>query len=214
VTRYLAPVAPAAAELREKGSRFLARLVPAADEAQAKARLAALAAEHPDATHHCWAWRAWRAGRLESAGHDAGEPAGSAGRPILGALERADLVGAGCVVTRWFGGTKLGTGGLARAYAEAAALAIEAAAAAGALEAVEPAARRRLVFPYERSGPVRGALARFAAVELAGRYGAEVDLTVAVARARAKEFEAAVGDAGAGEVRMEALEDVLIGAPS
>lgn len=169
---------------------------------------------HPDASHHCWAWRAWRGGRLESAGHDAGEPSGTAGRPIAGALERSDLVQAGCVVTRWFGGTKLGTGGLSRAYAEAAALVIETAATAEALEAVEPAARWRLVFPYERTGPVRGALARFGAVELTGRYGAEVELTVAVGRARAGEFDAAIGDAGAGEVRVEILEDILIEAVS
>src|SRR5262245_17971981 len=74
-------------------------------------------AAHPDATHHCFAWRiGWPP--AERAGDD-GEPAGTAGRPILRALAGAGVTDVVAVVVRWFGGTKLGKGGLARAYAGA-----------------------------------------------------------------------------------------------
>jgi len=75
--------------------------------------------QHHDATHHCWAFRLFRDSRARSS--DAGEPSGTAGRPILSAIEGADLFNAGVVVVRWFGGVKLGTGGLSRAYRETAA---------------------------------------------------------------------------------------------
>jgi uncharacterized YigZ family protein len=111
---YLAPAAPASAELRERGSRFLALLLAAAGEAEAKARLAEVAAEHSGATHHCWAWRLGWPPRERSS--DAGEPGGTAGPPILRALQGARVSDALLVVVRWYGGTKLGKGGLVRAY--------------------------------------------------------------------------------------------------
>src|SRR5687768_18408079 len=115
---YTAPAGESRAEIREKGSRFLAVIGPAADEAAAKARLATLEREFPDATHHCWAWRLGSPPRERSS--DAGEPAGTAGVPILQVLRGAGLSDAQAVAVRWFGGTRLGKGGLARAYAAAA----------------------------------------------------------------------------------------------
>ena len=86
---YAAPAGESRAEIREKGSVFLAVLGPAADEAAAKALLARLERELPDATHHCWAWRLGDPVRERSA--DAGEPAGTAGVPILQVLRGAGL---------------------------------------------------------------------------------------------------------------------------
>ena len=101
-----------------KGSRFLADAVPVADEARALAVVEGVRAEHPDASHHCWAYRL--EGGRERADDD-GEPRDSAGAPILRHLQGADLADVVVVVTRWFGGTKLGRGGLVRAYGAAAA---------------------------------------------------------------------------------------------
>ncbi|MCA9712397.1 MAG: YigZ family protein, partial [Myxococcales bacterium] len=109
-----------------KGSRFLATLAPVHDRAQARAFVAEIEAEMPDATHHCWALRLARPS-LERA-VDAGEPSGSAGRPILAAMTGRDVVDACVVVTRYFGGTKLGVGGLVRAYGGAAAAVLDGAA--------------------------------------------------------------------------------------
>jgi putative IMPACT (imprinted ancient) family translation regulator len=112
--------------LEARGSRFLARVVPIpgdGDEcADLKARraLAPTIAAHPKATHHVTAWRALdTGGRIEEHARDDGEPAGTAGRPALRVLQGAELINVATVVVRYYGGVKLGTGGLARAYAGA-----------------------------------------------------------------------------------------------
>ena len=89
------------------------------------------AASDPSASHNCYAWRL---SALEARASDDGEPGGTAGRPILAAIEAAGLEGVCVVVTRYYGGTKLGTGGLARAYGGAAAAAL----AEGERKAVPP----------------------------------------------------------------------------
>ncbi|MBL4685982.1 MAG: YigZ family protein [Nannocystaceae bacterium] len=100
------------------GSRFIATAAPVEGESDARAVVAALRAEMPDATHHCAAWRI-ATPAIERAADD-GEPSGSAGRPILAQLTGRGLVDVVVVVTRYFGGTKLGVGGLVRAYGGAA----------------------------------------------------------------------------------------------
>lgn len=108
----------ATAELRVQRSRFLGIAFPVATEEELQSRLAALESRYFDATHHCWAFRLITDERSRYS--DAGEPGGSAGRPILQAIDSARLLGVGVVVVRWYGGVKLGTGGLSRAYREAA----------------------------------------------------------------------------------------------
>jgi uncharacterized YigZ family protein len=115
---YITIAGPSRAELREKGSRFLAFAEPVADETAVRERLDDLKRRFPDATHVCWAARTGIPARSRSS--DAGEPRGTAGPPILRALDAAQLDNVLVAVVRWFGGTKLGKGGLARAYAEAA----------------------------------------------------------------------------------------------
>jgi len=191
---YPAPAGEGRGELREKGSRFLAVVAPAAGEAEAEAVLARLRAEHPDATHHCFAWRLGPDARERAS--DAGEPSGTAGAPILQVLRGHGLSDAVAVVVRWFGGTKLGKGGLARAYA------------AAAREAVEATPRVRRVprvtlavdLPYERVGAVKR-LVHPPEVELADeRYGERARLELAVREDRAAEVEAALADLGVGWV--------------
>jgi len=91
-------------------SRFLAQAAPVETSEQAQAFLRA--AGDPSATHNCWAWRIGQDYRF----HDDGEPGGTAGRPILQAIDGQGLDRVAVLVTRWYGGIKLGTGGLARAY--------------------------------------------------------------------------------------------------
>ena len=83
------------------------------------AELQQIQKQHFDATHHCWAFRLFAEARSRSS--DAGEPSGTAGKPILAAIEGAALHDLGVAVVRWYGGVKLGTGGLSRAYRETAA---------------------------------------------------------------------------------------------
>ncbi|MCB9549908.1 MAG: YigZ family protein [Myxococcales bacterium] len=91
----------------------------------ALARLAEVRAAYPEATHHCYAWRG--DGRDAFRWGDDGEPAGSAGRPMLAAIDGRGLSHTVVIVVRWFGGTKLGVGGLVRAYGAAAAEGLDAA---------------------------------------------------------------------------------------
>jgi uncharacterized YigZ family protein len=106
---------PANFEVLIHKSRFLARAWPVEDTDSALAQVAAC--EREEASHHCWAYRIGQLYRF----HDANEPAGTAGRPILQAIEGQGLDRVVVVVTRWFGGIKLGAGGLVRAYGGAAA---------------------------------------------------------------------------------------------
>ena len=108
-----------------KGSRFIATVAPASTAEAAMAQVDAVRGAMPDARHHCWAWRLGD-GTHRSA--DDGEPGGSAGRPILAMIDGHDLVDVVVVVTRYFGGVKLGVGGLIRAYGGAAGQALDRAA--------------------------------------------------------------------------------------
>ncbi len=113
------------AAIEIKRSRFLAVVVRTDDEAAARAAIAAERRAHPEARHHCSAFVLASAGAQSvERSSDDGEPSGTAGAPMLDALRGAGLVDVTAVVTRWFGGIKLGTGGLARAYGEAVALAL------------------------------------------------------------------------------------------
>ncbi|MBX5465188.1 MAG: YigZ family protein [Clostridia bacterium] len=114
----------ASGELDVKRSRFVARLAPAVTPAEARGFWLELRRRLPDARHHAVAWRVEEAGRLSEHASDDGEPAGTAGRPILAALRQHGLEQAVLVVSRHFGGILLGAPGLVRAYRQAAELAI------------------------------------------------------------------------------------------
>jgi uncharacterized YigZ family protein len=109
------------AEFRHKieRSEFLGIAFRVTSEEEFFAELERVQKRYFDATHHCWAFRLFTDGRSRSS--DAGEPSGTAGKPILAAIEGAALHDVGVIVVRWYGGVKLGTGGLSRAYRDTAA---------------------------------------------------------------------------------------------
>ena len=111
------------AEFRHKieRSEFLGLAFPSTSDDQFFEELHRIEKKHFDATHHCWAFRLFAEGESRQRSSDAGEPSGTAGKPILAAIEGADVHDVGVVVVRWYGGVKLGTGGLARAYRDTAA---------------------------------------------------------------------------------------------
>lgn len=135
-SRYSAGVAhrtaARATEFEEvvEGSRFLALVRSIANPEEAAELLERARREHPDATHHCWAYRVGEAQRFS----DDGEPGGTAGRPMLEVILKRDLDHVAAVVVRYFGGKKLGAGGLVRAYSGAVAKALD---AAGVREVVD-----------------------------------------------------------------------------
>ncbi len=116
------PAESSHAQFTVKGSKFIATVLPVSGETEAKEQLNRIRKKYHDATHNCYAWRIHPANEKAS---DDGEPSGSAGKPILQVLKGKGLLNVIAVVTRYFGGTKLGIGGLVRAYGEATTLALE-----------------------------------------------------------------------------------------
>lgn len=112
---------PVTAELEIRKSRFIAHAIPVADRDAAMQTLRGLREAHPGATHVCWALLAGG----QSGMSDDGEPSGTAGRPILEVLRHHDLDGVLAAVVRYYGGVKLGAGGLVRAYTDAIASALQ-----------------------------------------------------------------------------------------
>jgi uncharacterized YigZ family protein len=186
--------APVRVELpRIRGSRFVGDLGPAADEAAARAFVASVRVRQPDASHHCWAWRGGDGARRHD---DDGEPANTAGPPLLRHLAGADLVDVVVVATRWFGGTKLGTGGLVRAYGDT---------AAAAIAAADVRVRRRrvavtFVHDWDHTASVEAVVAAHDADPVSTDYGARVRRVVAVPTADADDFVHALADATSGAV--------------
>ncbi len=124
--KYKTPAAAASAEFRDRGSKFLAFVYPVRSLDEIKALVKTLKAEHPRAAHHCVAYRLGHEGTQYRASDD-GEPSGSAGRPMLGAIDSAGLSNVLAVVVRYFGGTLLGVPGLIHAYGAVTAEALAAA---------------------------------------------------------------------------------------
>lgn len=146
---YQRPSGVGVGELVERKSRFRAEVFCATSENQALAQVERVRQQHPDVRHVCWALRIGHPARERSS--DAGEPAGTAGAPILRVLAGADLSDVVAVVVRWFGGIKLGRGGLARAYSQAVKQAIQ------GLNTIAwaPSRRLRLDLPYRAEGGVQ-----------------------------------------------------------
>ena len=180
-------------ELIIKKSRFIGCVQPVADRAMAQEIVARLRAGHPTANHVCWALLAGG----QSAAVDDGEPGGTAGRPMLDVLRHQDLEGALATVVRYFGGVKLGAGGLVRAYTECVAQALR--------DAVKVPIIRlttlRCQTPYAFEGMVRRALAEAGATLGDTYHGAViVDLSITLPEDQAAEFAAKLNEASSGRV--------------
>lgn len=177
-----------------KGSRFLAFAFPVPEPAAMRSALERLRRQHPHANHHC---SAWRLGPGEERSDDDGEPAGSAGRPMLQQLETRFLVRSGVVVVRYFGGTKLGVGGLIRAYGQAAAAVLE----ETPKEAWVETRSLLLRYPYSCSGAVDGVLHAEGLAKGEQRFDADVHLELEVPVERWAALRSLLEDGTAGQVR-------------
>ncbi len=186
------------AELEIKRSRFLAVAVSVADEPTAQALLTSERTRHPDANHHTFAYRLGQDGAIARFSDD-GEPGGTAGRPIMEVLLREELVDAAVVVTRYFGGTLLGAGGLARAYGQAAAQAVHAAGVRRML----PHTLMRAVISYAQAGALEQALSLSGRQIRDSTYTETVSFTVPVLQGDEAAFRTLVADLTAGTGRVE-----------
>jgi uncharacterized YigZ family protein len=185
-------VCPAHHELVIKKSRFIACVESVAGRDEAQARVAQLKAEHPDAAHVCWALLAGG----QSAANDDGEPGGTAGRPMLEVLRHQDLQGVMASVVRYFGGVKLGAGGLLRAYTDAVAQALLTAEKIPLIKQAQLACS----VPYALEGLVRRELELAQAQLLEVAHGSVVTLRFALPDTLAAALMARLSESGRGQL--------------
>lgn len=196
---YLIPAAPAEATTTAGNSTFIALACPAATVEAARAAVAEARRRFPDAAHHCYAFAVGHGASVTHGSSDDGEPSGTAGRPILAVVAGSGLGDVCVVVVRYFGGTKLGTGGLVRAYTDAAKAALAVCPRTQKVIRVRLAARA----PYALYDVARRA-ATLAGGEVGdGDFAADVGLVVTAEADRADAVIAAVAEATAGAVRLQ-----------
>jgi len=204
---YPVPATETRRELTISNSRFISSLAPVFSVDEAKAFILRIKAEFPDASHNVPLYIIGHGGSEIAHCSDAGEPSGTAGRPALAVLRGSGLGDIAVVVTRYFGGTKLGTGGLVRAYSEAVRLVVDAV----------PRAEKvlthtlMLVFPYTYLERVRLLVVAHDGKVLDEDFAADVTLTARLRVEKLPDFQASLSELTNGKVQAEIIEtkDVL-----
>jgi len=199
MTEYFVPTAVGQAEHVEKRSRFIGRVWPVETETQALSHIRQTREAHWDAAHNVYAYILRDGGIMRYS--DDGEPQGTGGLPALGVFRSREIVNVCCVVTRYFGGTLLGAGGLVRAYSHTAALAMDAAG----IGAVRFWREALLTCTYRQYEWVKKELADMGAVLEKTDYGADILIAALVPEDQAEAVRTALADRSAGTVRLELL---------
>lgn len=194
---------PCQGEIEVKKSRFIADIVPVSSEEEALAHIAAMKKQYWDARHNCPAFIIESVPLLERCSDD-GEPQGTAGKPILSVLIGAKLVNVCAVVTRYFGGTLLGTGGLVKAYTEAAAAALVNGEVA---ERVDGTAFL-VDSDYTDLGKIQYLLAKAGAITQDTEYADRVRLSFVLPTDEAKQLKNAITEGTAGRALFARQEQV------
>ena len=205
MTTYLLPAGFGEAELVEKRSRFIGRVWPVETEAEALEHIEQMRKQHHDARHNCFAYCVRDGGLMRYS--DDSEPQGTAGQPILNVFRGREITNFCCVVTRYFGGILLGTGGLVRAYSEAAKLALEQAG----LQQMARWQRVSVRCPYNMFERVKRLLTEQEAVTEDTEYGADICITALLREDVTERFSAALRELSAGGIEAQALEERFCG---
>ena len=203
MSEYFVPAGSGEAEFVEKRSSFLGHVRFAETEDAAREFINEMKKKHYDARHNCWCYII-RGGAVRYS--DDGEPQGTAGLPMLEVFRREGVENVVCVVTRYFGGVLLGTGGLLRAYTKSAKDALDAAGIA----AVRRWVKLETACPYSLLERMKTeCLALDGAVENI-EYGADVRLTLLLPEEKAEEFQARVTELSAGQSRAQTVGEELM----
>ena len=193
-------------EIEEKKSRFIANVRPVHSEAEAQAFVEEMRKKYWDARHNCHAFVVGERNELARSSDD-GEPAGTAGHPMLDVLLKEEIHDVAVVVTRYFGGTLLGTGGLVRAYTAA----VQAGLAASRILDQRMGARLEIRTDYADIGKLQYLLRERKIPELSSDFGESVRMEVILPAEEKEGLLAAIADATAGRARVEELELCLYG---
>jgi len=200
---YQTLAGPARAEVVVKKSRFIANVTPTKSEEEASAFITRIREEHKDASHHVYAFKAGPVSRLS----DDGEPSGTAGRPVFDALDKRGLSDAVIVVTRYFGGTLLGAGGLVRAYSQAALMGVEAAGIITGILAVD----LDLTLDYTLVGKVQYLMVQVGALTLGNNWGEVVQIQCRIAKEQNGRFASEIAELSGGRIRVTEIGELLVG---
>lgn len=188
VRRCLVPATQIRSEMQVSNSRFVTTVAPAFTTEEARTFIARIRAEFPDASHNVPAFLVGHASSVVAHCHDDGEPSGTAGRPVLAVLQGSGLGDIAVVVTRYFGGTKLGTGGLVRAYSDA----VRQAMSILPLAEKVPTHTVQMSVPYSLFERIRLAVNAHAGHILDESFGADVTVTARLAVEQLPSFQAAL----------------------
>jgi uncharacterized YigZ family protein len=201
-SRYPIPADTLRTEQTILRSRFITTIGRASTVEDARAFIGAVAEEYADASHNCWAYVVGPPADSSRAGmSDAGEPHGTAGRPMLDVLLGSGVGDIVAVVTRYFGGTKLGKGGLSRAYSSGVKLALENLSLAEFIRTAAFEVRLR----YADVEPIKALLPELEASITEESYGTDVALTVRLPEEHAAEFRRAVAGITSGTAEVESV---------
>ncbi len=203
--RYVIPAERHRVMQEIERSRFITTIAPATTLEEARRFIGEVRSEFPDANHNCWAYVVGPPGSTSTIGmSDDGEPHGTAGRPMLTALLHSGVGDVAAVVTRYFGGIKLGKGGLVRAYTGSVQQALESLPTRERVETVT----LELEIDYSALTPVRQLLDAYEAEVVAESFAAAVSLTIELPRSRVAALEAAILDATRGRAEILVHDDV------
>lgn len=201
---WLIPAAPVTFVEEIKKSRFITLLAHTDGVEAAKAFVSAVRAEHPEARHHCVAWVAGPPDDSQQLGFsDDGEPAGTAGKPMLAQLMGSGVGEITAVVVRYYGGILLGTGGLVKAYGGGVQRALNQLTTSRKL----PLTEYTLCCDYAQLAGVEALLGQFEGRIVTSDYQAVVQLRVALPRARLTEFAAKLADFSRGSLHLSAIKE-------
>ncbi len=201
IDSYRTLAEPAKGRICRKKSRFLSFVHPVDSPEEAEARIAEVRRAYHDAAHHCAAYRLVASPGPIAASDDAGEPSGSAGLPILRRLEETDLLNVLAVVVRYFGGTKLGIGGLIRAYSDATDAALETARVVVRRVTVDVLIR----FPADVNSGVMATIHRCGAEVRDVRFGETAEIRVGLAPSGVAAFRGTIREATGDRASTEVL---------
>jgi uncharacterized YigZ family protein len=199
---YPVPAHEIRRELTVSNSRFISTLIPVFSVDEAKAFIHRIKAEFPDASHNVPVYLIGHGDSETAHCSDAGEPSGTAGRPALAVLRGSGLGDVAVVVTRYFGGTKLGTGGLVRAYSDAVRIVVEAVPRAEKVQTHTI----MLVIPYTYLERVRLLVASQSGMVLDEEFTADITLTARLRVENLPAFQASLSDLTKGKVQAEVIE--------
>jgi len=195
---YYIPASPLETEIKVKGSRFLAGIIPVKSKEEAERTYIELKKKYYDANHNCFAYR------IDSnifRYSDDGEPNGTAGKPILQMIDSKRLSEILCVVTRYFGGTKLGTGGLIRAYSDAVNEALD------NIKIVKKihSKKIKLIFNYDMESCVRNLLNKYQGKLDSSDYSDHIEMNILIPKSKSINFKDDIIELSNNTIKIEIL---------